>query len=257
MGAVNFSIDLSLVEVLRRLLPLRVFVETGTFEGDSVALSLSHFDELHTIELADRYYAAALERFRSDASVTLHHGDSPRVLDSLKPHLERASVLYWLDAHWCSADDTAGAYTQSPLLEELKAIGALNAESVLMIDDARLYLCTPAQPGELGNWPRFHEVVQGLCALSAEHEAMVVNDVILFYPKAIVDDVSEYARAHSIDWLASLRELDELKLEREMLYRTAAERLAAIEELDQLLAAERRAHASDLGAGRPAEPEPT
>jgi hypothetical protein len=37
MGAVTFSIDLRLVEFLKGVLPLDVFVETGTFEGKTLA----------------------------------------------------------------------------------------------------------------------------------------------------------------------------------------------------------------------------
>ncbi len=37
MGAIDFSIDVRLVECLRRELPISVFVETGTFEGEAIA----------------------------------------------------------------------------------------------------------------------------------------------------------------------------------------------------------------------------
>ena len=50
MGAVHFSIDDRLLARLTELLPLEVFVETGTFEGDTVDAALTYFDELHTIE---------------------------------------------------------------------------------------------------------------------------------------------------------------------------------------------------------------
>ena len=39
MGAVHFSIDPRLLARLRDLLPLKVFVETGTYEGESVGLT--------------------------------------------------------------------------------------------------------------------------------------------------------------------------------------------------------------------------
>ena len=253
MGAMTFSIDVTMVELLRQALPLSVFVETGTFEGDTVALVLSQFEEIHTIELSHEYYARALERFRSNGSVTVYHDDSPRALASLRSRLEHESVLYWLDAHWCVAKGTASAHSQCPLLSELEAIGTLNSESVIMIDDARLFLCTPPQPHETENWPRFHEVIQGLYSLSTSHEAMVINDVIVLFPAAIAGDVSKYARANSIDWFSSLRRLEvvtqaladrmadinELRLEQEMLYRTAAERLTTIEELSKALKGER------------------
>jgi hypothetical protein len=235
MGAVSFSIDATLVERLREALPLSAFVETGTFEGDAVTSVLPLFNEIHTIELSEEYYANAVDRFRSDDAVHIYRGHSSQILSSLRPHLENKSVLYWLDAHWCVATDTAGAHSQCPLLEELDAIGALNSQSVVLIDDARLFLCTPPDPHETEDWPRFQDVLHRLLSLSPTHEIMVINDVIAFYPASIASDMSEYARAYSIDWLAALHRLEVIEKDHQVLTGVLAERLALIEELDRAL----------------------
>lgn len=232
MGAVSFSIDVTMVELFLRSLPLTIFVETGTFEGDAAALMLPHFEEIHTIELSDEYYTKAVERFRSCDTITVHHDDSVRALTALRPRLEDESVLYWLDAHWCLADDTAGVHSECPLLAEFDAIGNLNSRSVVMIDDARLFLCTPPKPHETAHWPRFQEVNRRLNSLSPDgHEMMVINDVIVFFPVGVVSDVSEFAHANSIDWLVALRQLEALERDREDTMRTLAERLTLIEEM--------------------------
>jgi hypothetical protein len=233
MGACSFSIDVTLVECLRQALPLSVFVETGTYEGEAVARMLPLFDEIYTAELSDEYYAKAADRFRSDKAVRVYHDDSSRVLSSLRARLKDKSVLYWLDAHWCVAVDTAGAQSQCPLLDELEAIGELNSNSVVLVDDARLFLCTPPNPHETDHWPGFQDVLRRLFSLSATHEIMVINDVIAFYPAPIATDMSEYARARSIDWLAVLHRLEVLEKDHEALTAVLAERLAVIEELDQ------------------------
>ena len=36
MGAINFSLDIELVRKLQSILNITVFIETGTFEGDTV-----------------------------------------------------------------------------------------------------------------------------------------------------------------------------------------------------------------------------
>lgn len=239
MGAVDFSIDMRLVETLRRVLPISVFVETGTFEGEAVARARESFDEVYSIELSDHYHARAAERFAGDAGVRLYHGDSSRVLASLRPTLEDKATLYWLDAHWCVADETAGEQSQCPLLDELTALGRLNTESVVLIDDARLFLATPPYPHEASNWPRLQEVVERLLLLSSDHELMVVNDVIVFFPGAALTAVSDHARSYGIDWLAQLHRLAELEHERDQLAGIAIERLEAIESLTR--AAEDRA----------------
>jgi len=245
MGAVSFSLDIRMVEFLQEVLPLSIFVETGTFEGDSVASLLSRFSEIYTVDLSEPYYARAVERFHSSNWVVAYNDDSPRVLASLHSRLCEASVLYWLDAHWCGVETIGNGRSHCPLLAELEAIGTLNSQSVVLIDDARLFLCTPPAPHETNAWPRFDEVLATLRNMSDRHEIMVINDVIAFFPTAIGDSVAEYAKEHSIDWLSSLVRLkaleedheqarlasDELRAEQEMLRRVLAERLQTIEGL--------------------------
>jgi hypothetical protein len=231
MGAVDFSIDMRLVETLRGMLPISVFVETGTFEGEAVARARESFEEIHSIELSDHYYALATERFADDARVTLYHGNSSHVLNALRPKLEDKAVLYWLDAHWCVADEAAGEESQCPLLDELAALRSLNAESVVLIDDARLFLATPPYPHESSHWPRLQEVLERLLGLSPDHELMVVNDVIVFFPGAALAAVSSYAKSYGTDWLARLHQLAVLEQVRDQLEAVAAERLTALEEL--------------------------
>jgi molybdopterin converting factor small subunit len=234
MGAVDFSIDVKLVAAIRETLPIDVFVETGTFEGEAVARLRGEFEELHSIELADDYYNAAAERFGGDEAVRLHHGDSPVVLASLEKVLRERAVLYWLDAHWCAADGTAGEKSQCPLLAELASIGELNERSAILIDDARLFLAPPPAPHEIGDWPRFQQILQRLSALNASHEIMVVNDVIAFFPPAARSAVSEYARAHGIDPLADAHRRFELEQARDTIATVADERLTEIKSLTEV-----------------------
>jgi hypothetical protein len=60
---------------------------------------------------------------------------------------------------------------------------------------------------------------------------MVINDVIVFFPMALVSAVSDYAHASSIDWLVKLRQLEALEKDHEILTSALAERLALIEEM--------------------------
>jgi hypothetical protein len=233
MGAVSFSIDPTLVEFLCQALPLTTFVETGTFEGEAVASVLPLFEEIHTVDLSEEFTAKAESRFHSNESVHVYSGESTKVLASLSPHLQNKSVLYWLDAHWCVADATAGEHSQCPLLDELEAIAELNSSSVVLIDDARLFLCTPPKPHDTDHWPEFDDVVRKLIRLNASHRMMVINDVIAFYPATINSGMSAYASEHGIDWLVVLRRLEAIEREREELNLVLAERLALIEEMSQ------------------------
>jgi hypothetical protein len=247
MGAVDFSIDPRLVEHLAEALPLAVFVETGTFEGEAIARLRSLFGEIHSVELSDKYYGAAVARFGDDPAVKLYHGDARDVLRVVQSNVQSRSVLYWLDAHWCVAEEASGEQSQCPLLEELQAIGSLNPSSVILIDDARLFLATPPAPHEVRDWPRFQSVVHALQSLSNEHEMMVVNDVIVFFPVVARNSIERYARSAGIDWLVQLHQLEQLEHERTMMSEALSARLAAINELTAI-AEERSAVIDQLSA---------
>ena len=204
MGAVNFSLEPKLIEHLKQVLPLSIFVETGTFEGETVNKVISLFEEVYTIELSEEYYLKASERFREQNSVKVYHDSSERLLQTLCPSLIDKSVVYWLDAHWCVANSTSGYHSQCPLLQELDAIQAVNAQSVILIDDARLFLCPPPRPHEISHWPDFNTVVKKLFSLSSIHEIMVINDVIIYYPASISSVLKTYAHENSINWLSVL-----------------------------------------------------
>lgn len=231
MGAVDFSIDVELMKLLQRELALEVFVETGTFEGEAVARALPLFSEIHTIELSPKYHASASARFRDEPAVQIHHGDSKHALLSLRPTLEHRPVLYWLDAHWCAADGTAGASSQCALLGELAALGTLGERSVVLIDDARLFLSPPPPPHEASDWPRLQQVLDALLPLSARHEVMVVNDVIAFFPGELAASMVEHARSNSVDLLASVGRVRSLEEQLETLTAALDERLEAINDL--------------------------
>lgn len=201
MGAVNFSLDPRLVTALQSELPLRVLIETGTFKGDTVAELEPYFDKVVSIELSEALWADAVKRFEPHPHVQILRGNSPDRLRELRSELQNVGALYWLDAHWCVATDTAGELSQCPLLEELQAIGRLNSQSVILIDDARLFLATPPAPHEVSQWPSFYEVLAALRALSDSHALMVVNDCILFYPAGIDGVVKKYAHYYGADWL--------------------------------------------------------
>ena len=264
MGAVHFSIDPQLVELLKQLLPLEVFVETGTFEGEAVQRIRPYFEEIHSVESSEKYFASASERFRQDQAIHLYLDDSSRLLRQLFPQLRSRSVLYWFDAHWCEADASAGKSSQCPLLQELEAMDTLNSQSVILIDDARLFLCAPPAPHEVSQWPDFDSIVKRLEALSSHHELMVINDVILFFPASIDNHLRGFAHRHSIDWLTVLdksRDYDSIlkefsQLEREakgkdeeihLLLNTAEQRLGLINQLDRELYDLRKSKAYRLG----------
>ena len=189
------------VRSLQASLSLNILVETGTFKGDTVADFESCFNKVISIELSEALWANAVKRFENNLNVQILQGDSADKLSKLVAKFPSEGVLYWLDAHWCVASHTAGELSQCPLLAELQAIGRLNAKSVVLIDDARLFLAPPLAPHEISHWPSFHQIVSQLLKMSAEHELMVVNDVIAFFPIKAKPAMELYAQQSGTDWL--------------------------------------------------------
>ena len=181
MGAIHFSIDLELVQTLKQSLPVSTFVETGTFKGETTRSVVPFFDQIYTVELSPELMETTGAKLSEFDNVQMIHGSSPQVLSSLQSKLADKSVVYWLDAHWCGAT-TAGKDNECPLLHEINALGQLNDQSVVLIDDARLFLAPPPYPHNPSHWPSLSEVVTSLQSISAVHHLCIVNDVFIFAP---------------------------------------------------------------------------
>jgi glycosyltransferase involved in cell wall biosynthesis len=190
-----------LVAALKSVLPLDVFVETGTFEGDAIRLARPYFEVIHSVELSPEYFEIAKSKFGQDPGVHLYLGDSAKTLGDLRPVFTGKSALFWLDAHWCVAQDTGGEKSQCPLLGEIRSIGQLNDQSVIMIDDARLFTSPPPQPHEISQWPRLDQVIDALRGASKDHELKIFNDVIVFAPRKANGPLTEYMTRNTVSLL--------------------------------------------------------
>ncbi len=123
----------------------RVFVETGTFRGDTLHAIRSHFDVLVSIELDPALHEAAARRFASDARIVCLRGDSGKVLPEVLDRID-APALFWLDGHF-SGPGTARGDRDTPIVDELRAILRHRVRRhVVLIDDARLFGVDPAYP---------------------------------------------------------------------------------------------------------------
>lgn len=197
MGAISFSIDRKLLQFFQQRLQVTTFVETGTYQGGSLNIAADIFSECHSIELSRELYEDAKRQFAGRTNIKLYQGESSAAL----PAFAECPAVFWLDAHWCVGENTAGQDSQSPLRDELCAIRKLHPQSVVLIDDARLYLCPPPEPHRLADWPDFHDIVILLQSLSQHHRLMVLNDVVIFYPESIQADMTLFARQYGVDWL--------------------------------------------------------
>lgn len=119
-------------------------VETGTYQGATVAACLAHFERVYTVELDPALHEAARDRFIDEPSVTVIHGDSYQALARLASDVTDPA-LFWLDAHY-SAGETARGPHDPPLPWELRAVVGRLEHDVILIDDARLMGVEPGYP---------------------------------------------------------------------------------------------------------------
>jgi len=151
--------------------------------------------------MSPELYETVRARFASQSNVKVHLSDSPAFLRGHREEFAARAALFWLDAHWCQAEHTSGCLSQSPLLGELAAIQSLHPDSVILIDDARLYLCAPPLPHNCADWPDFHSILTLLLSLSSLHRVTILNDVIVFFPARISAAMFDFSHRHGADWL--------------------------------------------------------
>ena len=120
-----------------------IFVETGTYQGNTVLALEKNFSKLHTIEIKKDLYLSVknkYERARNihNRKINFHLGDSGIILKHICPQLD-ANTIFFLDGHW-SCGITGKGVKDCPLYEELTCIlNDMAHECVIIIDDCRLF----------------------------------------------------------------------------------------------------------------------
>ena len=78
---------------------LKVFVETGTYYGDTVASLYKYFEETYSIELNRELFEMAQKRFKKKKHIHIIYGDSGKELGNLMTRIN-TPTLFWLDGHY-------------------------------------------------------------------------------------------------------------------------------------------------------------
>ncbi len=162
-----------LVTALAHRFAARVFIETGTAEGEMVAAMATRFRRLVSIELDPGLAALARHRFRGQDNVEILEGDSEELLPGLLADLSEP-CLFWLDGH----ATTFGARGRrvTPIRGELAAILAHPvAEHVVLIDDVRLFAAG-------GGYPSLDGLRAMIAAARPDWSFAVADDVLRLLP---------------------------------------------------------------------------
>lgn len=141
---INDKNDSSIMEY-KKIYGPRIFIETGTYEGDMVNRMKDRFEKIYSIELGDKLYKKAVRRFARYTHIKILNGDSAVVLPKLLTEINEPA-LFWLDAHYSTGKTVCGDIC-SPIEKELK--GILNHKinrHIIIIDDARCFIGKDGYP---------------------------------------------------------------------------------------------------------------
>ena len=75
-----------------------VFVETGTYLGDTIFAMEPYFNTLYTIELKEQFYKSVKAKYNGN-KINFLLGDSAVVLTGVLPTIQTPTVFF-LDGHW-------------------------------------------------------------------------------------------------------------------------------------------------------------
>ena len=152
----------------------RVFVETGTYLGDTTWWFRNDFERLYTIEVDPFLNDQAKSRYARMHHIEALLGDSSNVLVGVVPSIE-SKALYWLDGHY-SAGITGSGESHCPVMAELAAIyGCARAPFVIVIDDARCFGTDPAYPAVSAVRECIASHSEGRDAVTIENDMIIVR----------------------------------------------------------------------------------
>lgn len=149
-----------------------ILVETGTYLGEMVEAQKRYFNKIISIELSEKLYTDAKQKFSNDSNVFIVQGDSGKIMHKVISTLNEPAI-FWLDGHY-SAGITAKGEKECPIFEELNAIfNGKKLKHVILIDDARLFNGT-------NDYPTIHELKEYVQKFDNTYIMSVEQDVIRF-----------------------------------------------------------------------------
>lgn len=144
--------------LLRNSIPNAVWVETGTYLGQTTKVLSKHGSFVYSIEPQPQLYENAAGHFKAHKNVQIIKGLSENIFPSLLPSLS-GNVNFWLDGHF-SAGITHKGPNETPILIELACISKNRVRFnniCIMIDDVRSF---KSVEGNNSGYPPIGEIVK-------------------------------------------------------------------------------------------------
>lgn len=202
------GLPIELILALTKGFYVPFFIETGTASGLSVRKASVHFKECHSIEIIegrtpllrelvvqDEADPSIVEYFKVPIhfknNINLHIGDTVNILPKIISQVGDNYCVCWLDAHYSEQEPAGDDVVECPILQEIDAIST-NQKSILIIDDARLFLGIPPEPHNPNKWCNFKELFLHIYSKFSNHYITVIDDFIIAIPTEIKGNFDDY-----------------------------------------------------------------
>ena len=191
MGIIQPYFPKEIVLKLANIANAEIFVETGTYYGNTSEWASSEFKNIFTIELSEYLYNITKEKLLLKRNINHILANSKNVLPNILKTID-SNVVFWLDGHY-SGGVTAGEDDPCPLREELGIILKRYNDDIIIIDDARDCIG--------GTFPSIQEIYR-LINKTAKNKRFlqICNDHIYIIPdkKEYVELLLEYVLEQNI-----------------------------------------------------------
>jgi len=164
--------------LLRNAICDSLWVETGTFLGDTTDVLARNANKVYTIEPAEEFYLLAINRFKNIHNVEVIKGTSEEVFPLLLPTIS-GNINFWLDGHF-SAGATYHGENDTPVLVELANIEKYFSNFdrfVIFIDDVR---CFNSSNPSFSQYPPLNTLVEWAnkhnLIWTIEHDILIIKN---------------------------------------------------------------------------------
>ena len=158
-----------------------LWIETGTYYGDTTKILSDIAEKVISIELDKRLYDLAIKKFENSKKINVINGESQNLLQDILKNESYKNLCLFLDAHTCLDHITNKLISknetlETPIMIELNIIESyikkFNNVNIL-IDDIRLF------DGKTKNYPNINEIVdwarKNNSSWFIEHDIFIIN----------------------------------------------------------------------------------
>jgi hypothetical protein len=158
---------------------IKVFVETGTYLGDTTESLSGYFNKIYSFEISEELVKLARKRFKDNINIEIIQGDSGTELANILNKIDE-KVIFWLDGHYSEGFLYATQNgLDTPVIKEIETIFNSNLrdfENIILIDDAFEFDGTRGYP-----------TIEGLRSLvekyTKKYKVYVKYNIVFIVPK--------------------------------------------------------------------------